>query len=245
MSEIYQGTIPDPRIISFSQDQKGVGKLVVLIPMVFASASAGSLAFPVPAKYPSYSGYGFAGAQAREAEGGAWNWEITYEGAGPLTSDNGVEDDQVIYAFEPSDVDLPISSHPEFMDFLKQFSGRVEDGRIIFEEALPRAEDQELVPRNKGNPFFGVEAYLSFGATWTKSYVARGQLPPKLLHNVEGVCDIPVPRGFTFPSIGKDRNWLKCMPSFRIRGTAVEITERYILSGRGGHNRHIYKAGGL
>jgi hypothetical protein len=247
MSEIFHGTPPEPRSISFEQDQKGVAHMTISIPMVFEKTSGG-FSFPRPLTYPAIPGWGFVGARGREADGGAWNWEVTFEGAGPLQGAPGgkEKEDQAIYTFEPADAEIPLSSHPDFQKFLKNFAGKEVDGRVIFEMVLPREADAELVTQNKGNPFFGVESYLSFGATWTKSYLIRnGQPPANLLHNVEGVCDIPTPAGFKFPNIGKDRNWLKRMPSIRFRGSSIEVTERYLLSGRGGHNRVIYKAGGL
>jgi hypothetical protein len=64
----YHGIIPEPRPISFEQDQKGVGRLVMSIPMVFQKDNSGAW-IPMPTKYPSVAGYSFAGARGREAAG--------------------------------------------------------------------------------------------------------------------------------------------------------------------------------
>jgi hypothetical protein len=243
----YHGIIPEPRPISFEQDQKGVGRLVMSIPMVFQKDGSGAW-IPMPTKYPSVAGYSFAGARGREAEGGAWNWEVTFEGPGPLQGggNNDKNEDQTVYAFEPSDADIPLTSHPDVLKFIKNYGGRAEEGRLVFGVEIPKKSDgstsaEDLVTTNKGNPFFGVEAYLSFGGTWTKSYLVRNALPADLFTDVERiVAAVPQPSWMKLPPIGKDRNWLKRMPSFRVRGKAVEVTERYLLSGRGGHNTAIY-----
>jgi hypothetical protein len=78
---------------------------------------------------------------------------------------------------------------------------------------------------------------------WTKSYIANG-IPGGLLKNIETMCDIPQPKWMTIPKIGKNRFWLKRIPSIRVRGSVLEITERYLLSGRGGWNKDIYRQEG-
>ncbi len=245
MSEAYHGTLPEARPVAFEQDQKGVGRIVISIPMVFQTDGSGMI-FPVPSRYPSYEGFSFAGARGREGEGGAWNWEITYEGPGPLEGGGGDNEDQTVYAFDPSDAEVPITSHPDVLKWVPPLGkyGRVdtETMKIVFDSKLPKdATAEDIVGQGKKNPFFGVEAYLSFGGTWTKSYLARNAIPSDLFAGVETVVQtVPQPSWMKLPSIGKDRNWLKRMPSFRVRGKSVEITERYLLSGRGGHNRLIY-----
>lgn len=247
MSQIYKGEIPEARIVSFEQDQKGVARMVLTMPMVFEKSSGG-LKIPMPANYPNFEGYGFAGARGREGDGGAWNWEISYEGAGPLDGGGGNSnrEDQTVYAFEPSDAEVPITGHPDVLKWVPPLGkyGRLDPDtmRVVFNEKLPEdATAADVVGQGKKNPFFGVEAYLSFGGTWTKSYLARNSLPNDLFDNVECiVTQVPQPAWMKLPPIGRDRNWLKRMPSFRVRGKSVEITERYMLSGRGGHNRLIY-----
>jgi len=45
-------------------------------------------------------------------------------------------------------------------------------------------------------------------------------------------------------TFGKNRTWLKRMPSLSIMGDSLKITERYLLSGLGGHNPAVYTTGG-
>lgn len=240
MSKIL-GETPEPRVTGVSIDQKGVARMTVLIPMV-VRAGADGIKIPVPGTYPKISGYSFAGASAKENPGGSFSWEITYEGPGPLDNGQDAEEEQTVYAFEPADSEIPITSHPDILKFIKDFKGRPEDGRVVFGvEVKKNATAQEIVGANKANPFFGVEAYSSFGGTWTKSYLVRNAMPSGLFDDVEKIVQtVPMPKGFKLPPIGTNRNWLKRMPSLRIRGKATEVTERYILSGRGGHNKAIY-----
>lgn len=245
----YLGDIPDARVVSISIDQKGAARMVVTIPLVMR-AEKSLMLVPTAGTIPSISGFGFAGASAKEEPGGGWNWEITYEGPSPLEAKGeDAKEDQTVYSFEPADTEIPITSHPDILKFITAFGGHPEDGRVVFGVERPKKADgqsdaaaaADLVNNNKKNPFFGVESYASFGGTWTKSYLARDAMPTNLFDNVEQiVTTVPMPKWFKLPPIGKDRNWLKRMPSFRIRGRSVEITERYILSGRGGHNPYIY-----
>lgn len=244
MSEAYHGTLPEPRPVGFEQDQKGVARMVISIPMVFGQV--GGLSIPMPTKYPAYPGFSFAGARGREGDGGSWNWEITFEGPGPLQGDEKDQEDQTVYTFEPSDAEVPITSHPDVLKWIPPLGkyGRVDPDtmKIVFDSKLPKdATAEDIVGQGKKNPFFGVEAYLNFGGTWTKSYLVRNSLPADLFDNVEKVvATIPQPSWLKFPSIGKDRSWLKKMPGLRIRGKSVEVSERFLLSARGGHNKLIY-----
>lgn len=241
MSKFYGN--PEARIVSVEQEQTGAARLVIGIPMVLAPVGGG-LPVPQPQRYAGLApaGWSFAGARGQEQAGGAWEWQVTFEGPGPLgdTGAVGGGEDQTVYAFEPSDMELPITSHPDVLSFIKNYGGRVEDGRIVFGEKLPKnASAEDLVGQGKKNPFFGVEAYLSFGGTWTKTYLSRGSLPGNLFDDVEQVVSrVPSPAWLRFSF--RNRSWLKRMPGLRVRGKSVEITERYLLSGRGGHNKAIY-----
>lgn len=241
MSEVY-GKVPAPRAVGFESDKNGVGRIIVTIPMVFEEG-AGPLQIPKPTVYPAIPGFSVASARGREGEGGQWQWELVYEGPSPL--EPGKDEEQAVYAFEPADVDVPLTSHPDVLWFIDNFGGGVEDGRLVFGPKKPEEQDggaalpSELVSRGKGNPFFGVESYTSFAGTYSKTYTTRNP-PQDLFEKVEEIVSrVPMPKWFKLPGIGK-RNWLKRMPSISFRGQAVTISERYLLSGRGGFNPYIY-----
>jgi hypothetical protein len=242
MSKFYGN--PPARIVSVEQSATGVGRMVIGIPMVL-SAGPGGVAVPQSQRYAGLvpAGWSFAGASGKQQPGGQWEWQITLEGAGPLEVGKvGGEEDQIVYAFEPSDAEVPLTSHPDVLDFIKNWGGRVDEntGRLVFGEKPPtNMSANDLVGRGKKNPFFGVEAYMSFGGTWTKTYLSRGSLPGNLFDDVETVVSrVPSPPWLRFSF--RNRSWLKRMPGMRVRGRAVEISERYLLSGRGGHNKAIY-----
>jgi hypothetical protein len=238
------GEIPEPRIVGARQERTGVAVLTVAIPMVLRLEASG-LKYPVPTSYPTIPGYGFAGAQGKEAEGGCWEWELTYEGEGPLQKGGAANDneDQTVYALDTSDAEVPFTSHPDLIRIWKKGYGYLEDNRLIFPAKLPKGAevDAEAYGDGKKNPFYGLESFLSIGAVWTKTYSAT-TLPADLFTNIGCiVATIPQPKHFKIPKIGKGRNWMKRGPGIRIRGSVAELTERYLLSGRGGHNKDVYR----
>ena len=221
--------------------------LKVSIPMVLQKLPGSGLEIPTPVKVPSIPGYGFRGGAGRKRKDGNWEWLLDYEGTGPMSAGEnkqpGENDELTVYTLEPSDAEVPISSHPDILKFLKEFEGRLEDNKIIFGAKLRKNASVEEYLEQQKNPFFGVEAYLSCGATWTKSYAATS-LPASLFSKVGCiVADVPQPRWLKLPRLEKGVNWLKRRPTLRIRGKTVEITERYLASGRGGHNKWIYREG--
>ncbi len=243
MAEIY-GAVPEPRIVGVRQERQGVAVLTVAIPMVLRTGTGG-LSYPVPTNYPSISGFGFAGAQGRQNDAGHWEWELTYEGQGQLSPDKNDKDneDQTVYALDTSDADVPITTHPDLIRIWKKYYGYLEDNRLVFPAKLPKdAEvDAEAYGDGKKNPLYGLESFLSVGAVWTKTYSTM-TLPADLFSNIGCiVATIPQPKRFKIPKIGKGRNWMKRGPGIRIRGSVAEVTERYLLSGRGGHNKDVYR----
>jgi hypothetical protein len=142
---------------------------------------------------------------------------------------------------------MPITSHPDINKLIDTYGGVVEDGRIIFRQNVPKKVDdggkaaaKDLVSKKGASPMFGVEAYTSFAGTWTKSYtLQRGDSVKDLFADVENIVTTPpMPSWITF-TFGK-RDWLKRMPSIRVKGASLAIVERYLLSGLGGHNPAIY-----
>jgi len=241
MSAIY-GEVPEPRIIGSRQERSGVTVLTIAIPMVLKTIGD-SLKYPAPLEIPQIPGYGFTGGVGKEAAGGYWEWELTYEGGRKLTPEGEkAEEDQAVYTLDTSDAEVPITSHPDWLKLKEKYKGDVKEGIIEFQEELP-VEDSDT--GSKKNPMFKVESYLSFGAIWSKQYVTK-TLPSELFDGIESVvAQIPQPRSVKIPKLGRGRNWLKRVPSVRVRGSVFEITERYLLSGRGGWNTDVYKREGM
>ena len=239
MSKNY-GEAPKPRLVSIRQERTGTTVMVVAVPLVLA-AGAGPLEIPKTV-VPTIPGFGLTSAQAKRTASGDWEWELTFEGEPVVqagTPQNS--DEQAIYSLDTSDAEVPITSLPDWLKIKEKYKGDVKEGIIEFQEELP-VEDSDT--GSKKNPMFKVEAYLSFGAVWSKTYVTK-TLPGDLFNGIESIVStIPQPRSIKIPRLGRGRNWLKRVPSIRVRGTVLEITERYLLSGRGGWNKDVYKLEG-
>ena len=238
---------PKPRITGISQNQNGVAQLTYSIP-VLLNTSPDGLSYPIPSVIPQISGFGIVGARAKQSNDGTWNWEVIFEGPSILSnSTDSTGESLAVYALEPSDEQIPLSSHPDITWIMANFGGYIEEGILKFSDKIPNntgsgSQKQGNVNAGKLNPFFAVEDYLSFGAIWSKTYCLKGQIPADLIDAVETVvATVPTPSWMTFPNLGSTRNWLKKVPQIGIRGTAVTISERYLLSGRGGHNPYMYR----
>ena len=245
---IVIGSPPQPRIIAVDQAANGSSRVVISFPMLMSTSNGSS--YPSPQNFSLPEGFGFGGARGKQDASGAWSWEVTCEGGpsiSPGGSGTGGSEEMAEYAFEPSDLEMPITSHPDILKMIDTYGGVVEDGRVIFRKDVPKPKDGEavaakdLVSKKGASPMFGVEAYTSFAGTWTKSYtLKRGDSVKDIFSDVEKITTAPpMPSWITF-SFGTKRNWLKRMPSIRVRGASLAITERYLLSGLGGHNPAVY-----
>lgn len=245
---IILGAPPEPRIVSVEQSPSGTSKLILSVPMVLGESNG--IQYPAPQNIKLPDGFGFRGARGKQDSSGNWSWEVSCEG-GPSLSlgdpNNPTADDELVeYAFEPSDIEVPITSHPDILKLIDYYGGAVEDGRVVFREKVPKAKDgnsaiaKDLVSRRRANPMFGVEAYTSFAGTWTKSYtIKEGDILTDLFADVEKItAKPPMPSWITF-TFGS-RNWLKRTPKCRVVGKCLSVTERYWLSGIGGHNPAVY-----
>lgn len=242
------GTAPAPRIVGAEQSADGLTRLVISVPMVLGTSDGTS--YPSPQKIKLPEGFGFKGARGKQDGSGTWSWEVTCEG-GPALSITDPENpdltqDLVEYAFEPSDIEMPVASHPDILKLIDTYGGTVEDGRVIFRHKLPTPKNgnaaaaKDLVAKNRRNPMFGWEAYTSFAGTWSKSYILKkGDALGDIFEDVERIIQKPpMPKWITF-TFGQ-RNWLKRMPKWRVVGTSLSISERFWLSGLGGHNPAVY-----
>jgi len=247
MSRIL-GNAPEPRIVAVEQAANGSSRVTISFPMLMASSNGTS--YPSPQNFSLPEGFGFGGARGKQDASGAWSWEVTCEGGpsiSPSGSGSGGSEEMAEYSFEPSDLEMPITSHPDILKLIDTYGGVVEDGRVIFRKDVPTTVKgdavaaKDLVTKKKGSPMFGMEAYTSFAGTWTKSYtLKRGDSVKDIFSDVEKIITTPpMPSWITF-NFGSNRNWLKRMPSMRVRGSSLAIVERYLLSGLGGHNPAVY-----
>jgi len=248
------GSLPEYQIVGVDQAAHGLARLTIRIPMFLSAGGSGngSNQYPVPQAAPAIEGYGFTGAKGVQDSSGLWNWEITLEGVGPIGSgggtDGGTSPDQTIYSFEPAEVDLPITSHPKYLSWVTPPSiyGAKKNGDDTYTfpaqllgtgNAKPPSDNSTAA--SNANPLYGIDSYESFQGTYSISYTTR-VLDPAIYSGVEQIMAAPPRLPFPIP-LEEGRNWLKRMPKVSMRGSAISISERYLLSGRGGHNPVVYK----
>jgi len=176
--------------------------------------------------------------QVAPQDGGSWaivRW--FYEG---LYQETGYAE----YELETTARDVPLMAHPFIYSIMKAFQGWEDDEglhflRILTGEAKKRgisSGGQESV-----NPMYGIESYIDIGAIWRKVTVQK-----KIPTGAPGhIVEVP-PTEKKPPSLGAGmRNWLTMPIRSRKRGKHYEITEEWMLSGRGrdgkpGWNEDIY-----
>lgn len=150
--------------------------------------------------------------------------------------------DAWIFEFEPSFDEVPIRSHPNFDYLFKTYGGKIVNGQLewspMTEAAGQGAGLNTGALLNSRNPMEGAEGFLRMGGVWRVMY-AKLLLPGNLFQGVGSIVG-SVPESRRLPPLPAGRNWMKAPPRCRWRGNAWEVTEEYILSGLGGHNRVIY-----
>ncbi len=170
-------------------------------------------------------------------ESGAWGYLRWYfEGEYQLT---GYED----YQLDTSRRDVPVSVHPCIYEIEYQYDGWEDENGVHFERTYkPKAKRSGStlgLRKSAGtelNPMFGIDAFVDVGAVWrlttVQSRIPRGApgrvvtVPPTIKH--------PPRLGVGF------RNWMTMPVKARKRGLVYEITQEWLLSGRGGWNGDIY-----
>jgi hypothetical protein len=144
--------------------------------------------------------------------------DITMEEVGIEAHPNIAEIERIYGTFDPK--------LRRFPKYLKGSSGDISKGEGS------TAQDR--------NPLFGTDSYLSFGATFKKSYV-RKFIPSGALRNVGQIVKRPPGlAAFPLPAAAKGREWLKVAPHITRRGNCVHIEENFMMSGRHGIVREIY-----
>lgn len=176
-------------------------------------------------------------------------WAIytyNYEGLDPS---NNQEDDEDLITFELDITtdEASMLTHPNLAKIEAKY-GKFSKTRgfpylLINPQAAtidPDAEWKEAPV----SPVAGVDSYLTFGATFKKSYCRRS-IPKNIL---KGIGTIVKPKGlskFPLPDVARGRQWLKMAPHIVRRGNCAQITENYVMAGRRGIVPEIYSESAL
>jgi hypothetical protein len=156
--------------------------------------------------------------------------------------------ERVVYEFQGSFNQEPITSHPNIGKLLRTYDGTLEDGEVSWAAQDPTRKSQRTGFNVKGqqvqsiNPMYGVNSYLAIGAVWSVTRIVQlASIPQSILRGV-GTIYNNVPGD---PPTPPNRNWLKMSPTSRQRGNCLEVSEYYMLSGIGGWVKAIYDGSDL
>ncbi len=144
--------------------------------------------------------------------------------------------DRIFCSLEGSDNEEPIETHPNFQDLFKKYQGQKDSqGRFIgFKYGVITVDGQKTF-----NPLYGLDHFLTIGLIWTRTRVVQA-LPANLLSRVD---TIDTPQGFGAmlpPQLKSPRNWLKLAPVAQQRSNFINLSERWMASGRNGWNADVY-----
>jgi hypothetical protein len=166
-------------------------------------------------------------------------YRYTMEGQ-PL---NDTSDSYVYCTMDGTDREEPILTHPLWSDLKTLYGAKPVPGSSTDWYFPPMMPDGKTA-----NPLYGATSYLTVGMTWTRVYCST-QIPVNLLSKVDTVCDPighPAQQKNTAsiqpPQLIHPRNWLKIAPSIQERGNMLQITERWLASGKNGWNKDVYNA---
>ena len=174
-----------------------------------------------------------------QEDDGSYKVVLHFEGI----AGQGPDDNQVTFELDTSMAEDPIQTHPYFETLKTKYAW--DAVKEQFAELIPDTGGQQTAlsggsQKTKKNPLFGVENWLSVGATFRKTYSAL-TIPSAILRGIGTIVDQPPGIAqFNIPSAAKSRNWLKVAPKIKRKGNAVEITEEYMLSGPNGWSTDVY-----
>ena len=183
----------------------------------------------------------FTQSEGGPESSGEAGFEVTlhFEGA---EGDFKNSDTQVTFEFDASMTEEPIQAHPSFDKLKTKYGWTTEKA---FPETMPASTgtgsslSKDAKPGGK-SPLYGCESYLAVGAVFRKTYAAT-TIPAGILKGIGTIVSTPPGIGsFYIPPTGSKRNWLKVAPKVRRRGSAVEVTEEWMLSGPAGWNTDVY-----
>ena len=147
-----------------------------------------------------------------------------------------------VYEWQGSFETVPIQAHPNYRSWIGVYGTVTPQGDFKPYATMPAATTGSGLSGAGGdpqkNPLLGVESFLSIGGVWTRHFAMR-ELPDVMSGIGLIVSTPPGP----VPHVPSDRNWLKGPPQMTYRGNAWDITEQWILSGRGGVSELVYGSG--
>ena len=183
------------------------------------SAAAGLPCVAVERNYDEKSGFGI--------------YAYAYEGLPDNFNLN-----RVFCNCDGSDREEPIETHPQWAAIQKQYGARPfgpsDPSRFYFPAKYKDSSGKEVA-----NPLFGATHYMTIGMLWTATYAVK-QVPQDIWKRVD---TIDTPRGNAIvqaPQLKAPRNWLKLAPGLQQRGNVIQITERWMASGKNGWNPDVY-----
>ncbi|MGB8167730.1 MAG: hypothetical protein WCF18_09595 [Chthoniobacteraceae bacterium] len=167
-------------------------------------------------------------------------YTYSYEGI------DGDIDDERLTTFELDITmeEVSIEAHPNIEAIEKKY-GTFDTKLRRFPKFLSASSGEDLdaadaANAKQRNPLYGTDSYLSFGATFKKSYV-RQFIPASALRHIGAIVKRPPGlAAFPLPAAAKGRAWLKVAPKITRRGNCVHIEENFMMSGRHGIVREIY-----
>lgn len=176
---------------------------------------------------------------------GSCGFDVTATYAGLLPQDgNPEEDENGEWEVDSEFSEEPIKSHLMLPLILETYQGREdpETGEIVFPKKLSgkRSGDGRGLAgggktyQRKGadNPAYGLESYFQTGAIVRRTRTLW-RVPGGIFRDVGRVIERPPIPDLADVDWG-DRNFLSLMPKPRRRGSAVELTEEWKVSGPGG-----------
>jgi hypothetical protein len=141
------------------------------------------------------------------------------------------------YELETTERDVPLEVHPNIADLLAKYEGWWDSTGLHFFPTYGAGSSGGLNQSGaKKNPLYGVQSYMDVGAVWRRIRVLESVPPGEPGKVVEQPPTQKVP-----PTLATGlRNWLTMPVRSRKRGLVWEVTEEWMLSGRGGWNKLIY-----
>ncbi|MEI6715719.1 MAG: hypothetical protein WCO60_18355 [Verrucomicrobiota bacterium] len=170
-------------------------------------------------------------------DGGSWGYvRWYYEGEYALTG-------HVEYELDTSRRDVPVAAHPCIYEIMYQYDGWEDESGVHFERTYkPKGKGasgtfgMKVKSEGEPNPMFGIDSFVDIGAVWRITSVAR-QIP----RGAPGKIVAQPPTDKQPPKMGVGpRNWMTMPVKARKRGLVYEVTQEWLLSGRGGWNEDIY-----
>lgn len=141
------------------------------------------------------------------------------------------------FELDTQDELYPIEGHPNIETILKKYSGKIVDGKAVFEQKYNPGGSSGLEGGSgqKGNPMFGKKYYTKPTAIFR--HIQQTQSIPSDVWNNVGKQVSSLPAGFPNPPADTNEkgepveySWICMSPQIYRRGNAYEIIRSYKLS---------------